>query len=225
MVLEYPVTCICVLPFSTFRGLVMFEIFVFGTFWFWTLLVFEMFFLFAAIGNKKIFLSFFSLLVYFSLLGMFGNFNLFKLIIDNPWNTCYCILGYLAIGATWSVYRWYVINKNITNNYNEFIQDFLKTNAVSAVENLSEQQKSSLKENLKYEAYTAIDGEWRIKSAPTVADNKSLIISWMSFWPISILIYLLAEIVIDVFKNIFNKLKKFYQKVSDYWESKRINIE
>jgi hypothetical protein len=75
---------------------------------------------------------------------------------------------------------------------------------------------------------TAVPGEFRkewkdrlgyrggtLAEAPHARDNKSRIMRWMSFWPVSMLWSFLDDFIKRVFKTIYHRISSFLQRISD----------
>lgn len=109
---------------------------------------------------------------------------------------------YIALGAGWSVAKWYFYLLRQKEEYEERREGFLKS--YEAREPFRKQE--SFKEWLpSYHKYP-----------PSVKNNKSRILSWMSLWWISFLDTFLTDFLYRIWEAIYFKLAKTLQKMSNY---------
>ncbi len=50
---------------------------------------------------------------------------------------------------------------------------------------------------------------------PQASDNKSRIIRWLSYWPVSIVWTLIDDFITKIFTEIYNTFSGYYQKIAD----------
>lgn len=109
--------------------------------------------------------------------------------------------AYLAIGSVWMVFRWWRFVKRRCRQYAEL-------------------KASSAKINASDEAFAV---RWRSIAGygdqatvpPQVSANKGMLLGMLSFWPFSMLSYIFADLLRDVFATIFRRLSCTMQRISD----------
>lgn len=85
----------------------LFGLFFVGTLGFWLLVGLACIALVAAVEYSRPGWATLSVLGTLSLLSMFGNFNVFRAAANHPVVTLECALGYVLVGAFWSVAKWW----------------------------------------------------------------------------------------------------------------------
>lgn len=187
----------------------MFELFVFGTFWFWMLLVAEIVMLFIFIDNENGVGATISMVVFGALLQWFGNVDIIHYVRANPLFILSCAGAYFALGAVWGVVKWWIFCRDRLEEYEEARDAFLKRNGQTSgtkvvPPELRKEWKYYLDRNSKDIAQT-----------PQVREHKSKIMRWMTFWVVSIVWSFINDFVKRVFRTIYQKLSNFLQRISD----------
>lgn len=122
-------------------------------------------------------------------------------------------LAYILAGLVWSLLKWknYVGRK--VDKYEELKSDFIK-------------EKGSTKDNWKDWAWKLRDNlsvyindtdtaeEISLKVIPQAKDKKSLIVSWISYWPMSFGATLLNNPVRRFFEFIYSLVSGIYDKIA-----------
>jgi len=86
--------------------------FVFGSVWFWTLGLFWLIVLTALVEKEEAAYSFWSVVIFFVLIHLFGNTNFFVYMKDHPWDFVRIIILYSIIGIAWGAARfWFCKSK------------------------------------------------------------------------------------------------------------------
>lgn len=97
--------------------------------------------------------------------------------------------AYLPIGVLWSLFKFYV-------TYKERIRELGAG-------------KSTFKPGV-------VDPTWNDyvdREAPKASEMKAAIISWIAYWPISILIYVLADLLSDLLQSIYEYFSGVYERM------------
>jgi hypothetical protein len=116
---------------------------------------------------------------------------LFRWVIEHPVLTVTYVLIYIAIGAAWSVVKWWFAE---TNRLREFKENFARDYGINPE---------------KYAEQLA-----RAKSNPV--RYKSDITFWISFWPLSAVYTLLNDPVRRAARRIYAELQGVYQRITDH---------
>ena len=130
----------------------------------------------------------------------FGLAPVFSFIVNNPLTFAMWAVIYLVVGIVWSIYNRWVFVKKVRNYYNE--------------------QKASLSNNptekdIKFARDRVVNYFDLLSLPPKAMDHKSHIISSMVYWPMSMIWYLLADFLKEIFTKIFNYFRNLYQSISD----------
>lgn len=160
-------------------------LFLFGTLWFWILIVV------ASIAittytemSESNSTGFIILAATFLLLYFGGNSDAFKsffrYVSQNPGDVVLWVLGYFVLGTIWSFVKWYF--------------------------HLITQKERLIGKEHAYPHY---------KDRFDVKENKERILNWMIYWPLSALWTTINQPVRKLFNEIFRKVEGSYQKMSD----------
>lgn len=202
------------------------EILVVGTFWFWVLVTVEVVLLFSSVVYEKIGLAWTSIIIFSTLLWLFGDFNLVLFIIKNPVMSSACFAGYAILGSGWSIIKWYLFNGEIRESYDRIRDKFLLDNNISG-NTIPPELKTSWREKLSNkDNWTQANNSWHTyvpKSysvrkaediAPQLSDFRATIVFWISFWPVSMLWSILHNFIEKFFNMIYNRLRAVYASIS-----------
>lgn len=193
----------------------MLELFVAGTFWFWALVVIEIVLLFLFVEWENGVGATVSLLVFGAALQFFGDTDILGYVMSNPVQLLIIAAAYFAIGAVWSIIKWYIFCKDRLEEYNELKSEFLRSKGLP--EKVSDpipveyrtEWKKKLEDRRNYRS------DRLLSEAPLVRHHKAQVLRWMSFWPISVIWSLINDFVKRVCKSIYLRIAKFLQRVSD----------
>ena len=173
----------------------MSEALVFGTIGFWIATSIMFFFVCLCICNEKelhdigafLFLAVFFNVVYFC--GNSESLNKCGIyLFNNPLTLFEIVFGYFLAGTVWSVVKWYFFLLNKRDEYIQHIKDFIPNNIVK-------------------KPYPPC--------VPVVSDYKRAIITWMIYWPFSMVCTILNDPVRRMFNFIYYKIHDYMQSMSD----------
>lgn len=203
-----------------------YELFVIGSFWFWTLVGVEAIVLLTAVRHDNGWWATFSVFSFAFVMWLFGNFNVFSYIFHNPVFVLSCFSGYLLIGVGWSFGKWFLFNRAIKETYQRMKEQFL---------DMHQQPGTVVPENLQliWAQYLNVSDHWKRNNdhwndyvpktysikrvediTPKANDFKSDIIFWISYWPVSVLWSLLHDFVERMLNEIYNFFKGVYDNIT-----------
>lgn len=199
--------------FVSFGGF-MEGILVLGSLGFYCFIVLVVATIIALIENKHEIWSLLVLLAGFSALEKYSGIHFIPFIIANPLIFVGMIAGYLVVGTIWGVLKWYLFLKKTKQCYNE-VKDKYKKDEQFA--NMTEDEQNR---TMSADLCESIGSNWRIDIRPKVELHKAAIMSWITYWPISIIwtcvgdgFYHLGRIVRDIYKNIATSLQRMADNV------------
>lgn len=104
---------------------------------------------------------------------------------------------YFIVGGIWSIFKWWRFNVDIKKQYDEIIAK--NPNAsMSAILN-------------SFEGYAYND----ILTIPPLASNmKSKIVMWIVSWPLSIITWILGDLIVSICNSIYDILGNVYSKIT-----------
>jgi len=192
----------------------MFELFVIGTFWFWALIIAELVLLFVFIENENGVEATVSLVIFAACLQWLGNVDLIGYVLSNPLSILAVVAAYFVIGSVWGIIKWWVFCRDRLEEYQDARENFLRSHGAdpslkTMPENLRAAWKKWLDDHRNYDQGRTLD------EAPRASKNKSRIMRWMSFWPVSMIWSLINDFVKRIFKTIYQKIAGFLQRISD----------
>jgi hypothetical protein len=188
----------------------MFELFVVGTFWFWALVVAEIVLLFAFVNYDNGIGATISLVAFGACLQWFGGVDILGFITTHPVLVLFVLVGYLLAGVTWAVIRWWLFCREQLQRYKAFKAEFLEAHNLpygAVPENFQQLWLTRLEAHLYH-------GN-RLCDKPLARKHKNRIVGWMAFWVISVVWYLINDFVKEVFKELYNFIAGFMQRIAD----------
>ena len=173
--------------------------------WFCSILVLESILLLVLIENDKPGWCTISMLSTLGLLKLLTGINLFSLAWHNPGMTVLAILGYFAAGTVWAVGKWYLYVKDRRVKYEEAKSTWSASSSLSARPNPTWETS--------YERAKFLNSKKGL--APLVRDNKSRVLTWMGYWPWSMVWTVINDPVKKAFKAIYNRIHNNLQAISN----------
>lgn len=116
--------------------------------------------------------------------------------------------AYIVLGIIWSYVRWFFKLISFRNDFRDQAQVYKKRKKLPLNEAIPNNLMVGFYQDLPYD-------KRYLAKMPKATSNKSRIIAWMSFWPCSIVGYLLRDPIQKLFLAIFEVLKSSYQKMAD----------
>ncbi len=194
----------------------MFELFVVGTFWFWALIVVEVLLLFLFVEWENGFGATLSVLIFAAALQWCGDVDFISYVFANPLRLLAVVVAYFLSGGVWGTVKWWIFAKDCLEEYEERRDEFLRDKGLVAGVVVPPQFRKEWRDTLNRDrGYSRLHSGRTLAEAPRARDNKSSIMRWMSFWPISMLWSFLDDFVKRVFKTIYQRIHNFLQRIAD----------
>lgn len=192
----------------------MAELLVFGGPLFWGILVIWLIALFISVENEYGICAFLATVAYgFVLHFMFG-VDVFH-ILHHPMMLLAAIGLYFPIGACWSFFRWYMFVHAKLEKYVEFKTEWLVSKGQTSFESIPDHLKE---EWIKYleggRSSNYTDFKDMVKP-PLVRDNKSRILRWIGYWPISAMAWVFNDMVRGFCKMIYSRIANWLQSIAN----------
>lgn len=189
-------------------------LFALGTFWFWVLVAVHFCVLLALIEYEKTGWATFTMIATFAALYFLGDFNVVAAALHNPAMTAAFVGGYFAAGTAWSVAKWWFFVRRCREDYDKQKIAFLRQNGIEGTV-IPDALKAKWKENLGYN-YGGRNSYRRGENViPKAGDHKSRIMTWMCYWPWSMVWTLINDPVKRVFKQIYLQIQGIMQSISN----------
>jgi len=144
--------------------------------------------------------------------------SLLALVTTNPLATIGFIIFYVVAGVAWSAKKWNSFTGPIFDKYQtlkeEFIKQYKEINDktreafVSRIKDAGIASRYLSKDSTEEEILDAIE--------PSTKGKKSVIIAWISYWPLSLLASLLNNPFRKFFTFIYNRVSGIYDYITKY---------
>lgn len=192
----------------------MYEIFVFGSVWFWALVVFEVGLLLLFTEFENGIAATASAIAFLVILQFFGDIDIISHLRSNPLHIVYAALAYLMLGVIWLTFQWMRFVKFKLAEYDKFLGDFMERNELPRDTKVV---PAELKQKWKERVENTRDYDTRLTIAdvPKIAKNKGKAIRWMSLWPFSMALFFLKDMVKEVWNFIYTRIAGFLQRIAD----------
>jgi len=141
--------------------------------------------------------------------------DIWYFVSSNPLSTLGFILSYIVIGVVWSFLKWSSYVKSVFDKFKKLKIKFEKQNGTIDDKNRGDFNRIL---NSNFSTYFANkdDFDENIKTiTPVASDKKSVITSWISYWPISFVATLLNDPFRKFFQWIYDCLSGFYDKITN----------
>jgi hypothetical protein len=199
-------------------------------FWFWALFLVDFIFVLAFVANDRVVEPFVAFLVLVLATQFVWKVNLFGQVVDNP----FIVLGffgvYIVCGVVWSLFEWSRVIGKYRNKYIKFLESFSKRynckfeGTISSFRLESTDGRHTIEE-LKKGFESAKNGYDGVGSVPVAKDNKAEIISWMMYWPFSVLWFALSDFLVDIWNLIYKMFASLFDGVSKRFTKDIVELE
>lgn len=145
--------------------------------------------------------------------------EIWDVVSTNPWPTIYFSLSYVVAGIIWSFVKWKNYIGSKIDLFTEYKQNFIKENG-----DINSNWKKWTEFLYNHKNTLGASSYFEVKDTPeTIAekilpkanDKKSLIVSWISYWPMSLSATLLNNPFRKFFYWIFSLVSGIYDKIGN----------
>lgn len=170
---------------------------------FWILCAVEFIWIFWCVEEEHPGRAFMSIILLGALLCFFGDFNVFSWIKDNPDIIASYGMYYVAAGFLWGIVKYFFFLSKIRREYKALKTKYMKTY------NLTEMRAEHL--NNMHNDYSY---KYDMPNTDFI-NNKARIITWMSYWPISLVWTLLRDFATRIFECIWDWTQAMFKTMHD----------
>lgn len=160
-----------------------------------------------------------------ALVGWTYKYDFLFLLQSHPFQIIGFVLAYIAIGIGWSVAKWTLYVKSIFDYFSYFKNTLQKKDIYK-----NKPQEVLNKLALRFIGYGYMDSnrdytleEILEKITPEAIDNKSKIVSWIAYFPISMLATLLNNPFRRFFEWVYENVSGIYDKITNSYKNKILN--
>lgn len=169
-----------------------------------------------------------SLVFYFIVMLLFGQFNMIGFISANPIILLIVLASYFIAGVFWTFMKWKFYVSDERRKFDDHKEEWLENQGISDGK-ITDGLKASWTEEAKRYACNCSEspvnstfihelktGTQIVNSIkPRVRRNKSKIIFWLTYWPFSLVYALLYDATVAAWNYIYHGIGKRLQKISD----------
>lgn len=174
---------------------------VLGSLWFWVLVAAAIVALFTFIDHDDGIGATGTLIAFFLIQQLFGDFKVFSYVKFHPARTAELLIAYFLAGTLWAIAKWWFHVREERAKYDEKRASFLRGQELEPSDGIPEDLKAKW-------------AEWAPKK-PNVSDSKERILRWMSFWPWSMVWTLINDPIKKAFRAIYRYIQKLLQLIVD----------
>jgi len=185
-----------------------------GAVWFWILMSVVIILLFLEVEYEKPGWATVTCALFFAALWLFGDFNVLQAIADNPLVAVGCIVGYLLLGTGWSFGKWWFYLKRCRREYDRIRADFMRQQKIEGDTIPADKRKAWREYWAHHVSYDYLSQ--RDDPRPRAGQHKGRIMTWMVYWPWSMVWTIINDPIKRAFKEIFLRLKAVYQAIADH---------
>lgn len=193
------------------------ELALFGSaLWFWLIFALLSGMMFWFLEDDRHFWGLGSIIVFVLLFAFFGSHNPFIFIASHAIETVIMILSFFAIGTVWAIVKWWFHVNKAADRYVEFREKWLESHNVKNVT-----RKTLIPDDLKGEWWgiRTYDRYYRYVNLhdPVLKarDNRSRIMSWMCYWPFSMVWTLINDPIRAIYRRIYRVIQGWLQAISE----------
>jgi hypothetical protein len=147
--------------------------------------------------------------------------DIWTFISSNPTATIGFTVSYVLAGITWSFFKWNAYVKGVFSKIKEVKDDFIRKHKaitddnresfISWIEHLKLRDSDGYIINFNYKMNMEQVVE---KVTPIASKKKSIITSWISYWPVSLMATLLNNPFRKFFEWVYDNLSGYYDKIT-----------
>jgi hypothetical protein len=183
--------------------------FIVGGIWFWLLSIVALILLFWEIHEDKPIVGLITIGLYLGLIHLFGDASLPSTVSASPWVLYLGLPLYFAAGVVWGLIKWALYVNRHAIEYKRTRHGFLISKSKHpCLAGIKITEDTMVPPELRSEWR---GGRYTSNSRPSARANKWKIITWMCYWPLSMIWSALDE----PWRYIYEALSNIFQKISD----------
>lgn len=169
------------------------------TFWGWALILLLIAALFPIVAYEQCEVGLFGIVLFFVAAYFLWHLNILRTIWTNPATTLIFIALYFLAGALWSVFRWWRYVTEKRKEFDEALAKFHKEYKIKDGDPIPDNVLS------KWTYYKV--------EVPNVAKKKRSLVTWIIYWPWSMLWYFIRDFVVEIAEEIYKRLALMYTSI------------
>lgn len=156
--------------------------------------------------------------------------DVWEFICQNPWSTLGFVGGYILIGVLWSFIKWASYVKRKLRGIKKIKDEFIVEHKEINDENLKllNVKLGDLNLENSYGHSFRLSGKDTLeyvlqKVSPIASENKTIIIAWISYWPMSFVGTFLNNPFRHFFEWLHENLSGYYDKITKKYKQDILN--
>ena len=194
---------------GSWRDWWIFNMFVLGGVGFWIYCSVWAIILLLIIGNEEGTIATVVMALGLLLMWIIGAFNpfavVYALIVDHPWMTAGCVIGYVIMGVLWAMFRIKGVSRELSKRYRNEKDNFMVRHGIKG--------ESIPAENQEARKIWAQNCEHAGLLSPRISTYKESIIVWMAWWPLSLCWRIVGKYLFEMFETIYDACEKLFEKI------------
>jgi hypothetical protein len=169
-----------------------------------------MFWLFSAVYSDRYFQATLDLVLFAALLGVTGNIHLadtWQYVLQNPVSILGFGVAYLGLGILWSLVKWRLMLRRFKALLREAGFDDKMKQRIAETGG----KDMSLPWHLGQLGLQLKEGKIRLE----VDNFKTKIVGWMTYWWVSMPVWVVGDALHELFETIYLSVRRFYQQMAD----------
>lgn len=157
--------------------------------------------------------------------------EIWEYLTANPTATIGFAVTYVLLGIVWSFIKWRTYVMSIFNKFKEYREDFVRKHGQITPENLKDFNKivnNKFKDPDGHGTVSIYDHKAlqdTVKAiAPIASKKKSVITSWISYWPVSVAATILNNPFRQFFEWVYSNLSGFYDKITNRYQKDALGL-
>lgn len=133
---------------------------------------------------------------------------------SHPWTTTAGVLAYLPLGVGWSYFRWQIHVEDclraLLSRREEWFKSRLRSKGYGVShysEIVAQYREHGLPDDARQDWENYVD-----EAGPKAIQNKDRICFWIGYWPVSVLWFVIDDLVIRGLNRVYTALSAYYEK-------------
>lgn len=184
-----------------------------ATWWFWITVVIVIDLLICEATDSPI-IGLFSIIVAGVAYQFLADVDIVEYVLTNPLSTLGLVFAYFIVGLVWCVFRWILFSLDARTKYREIQECFFSEHKLNSIGKIPHSLKVKWEEYLNHN--TPYYGAKAYKSfPPKVRYFKRRITTWIGYWPVNMVWFIVGDFIHRVAKAIYNFVSGFLQSITD----------
>ena len=156
--------------------------------------------------------------------------DIWSFLTNNPTTTISFIIFYVVLGIVWSFMKWRSYVMSVFNKFKEYREDFVRDNGPIDKKNIKGFNSKIDEKFINHNGYTINIYENNTleesveRITPLASKKKSIITSWISFWPVSVAATVLNNPFRNFFEWVYSNLSGYYDKITNRYKKDALGI-